>query len=135
MKPTVERLLKGQDLKKSISAIVRNKKIKAGVIVCAVGSLNKTCLRMPVENHKQTVKKIERDVEIVSLIGTVSPHGVHLHMSVSDSSGKVVGGHLIEGCLVKTTVELAILSFESLRFSRVFDNKTGYKELVVDKRK
>ena len=50
----------------------------------------------------ETVSLDER-FEIVSLAGTVSRHGAHLHMSLADYQGNVVGGHVMEGCEVFTT--------------------------------
>lgn len=44
---------------------------------------------------------------------------------------KTIGGHLLEGCLVNTTVELVIISFEDIKMERKYDETTGYKELEV----
>ena len=46
--------------------------------------------------------------EIVSLTGVLSTHGSHIHISISDSTGKTIGGHLMDGCKVYTTAELII---------------------------
>jgi predicted DNA-binding protein with PD1-like motif len=54
-----------------------------------------------------------------------------LHLAVSDHTGKTLGGHLMDGCIVRTTAEIAILSIEDLSFKREKDDKTGYDELVV----
>ena len=37
----------------------------------------------------------------------------------------------MDGCIVRTTAEIAILALENLSFEREMDNKTGYDELVV----
>jgi len=54
----------------------------------------------------------------------------HLHLSISDAKGQVFGGHLVAGT-VHTTVELVLGSIEAVRFQRLYDNDTGYNELVV----
>jgi hypothetical protein len=47
--------------------------------------------------------------EIVSLSGTLSSSGHHVHMSIADCDGNVFGGHLMEGCLVRTTAEIVLV--------------------------
>jgi len=121
----------GNDLKKEIILLVKKSKIKAGVVICGVGSLSKVILRMPVVKGKVNIKKIKGDHEIISMIGTLSLDGVHIHMSVSDKSGKVTGGHLIDGNIVKTTVELVIAVFSDVKYRRLPDKKTGFDELSV----
>ena len=41
----------------------------------------------------------------MSLTGTLSRDGVHIHISLSDADGNVIGGHLIDG-VVFTTCEV-----------------------------
>ena len=43
-----------------------------------------------------------------SLTGTLSPTGHHLHMSISDRDCRTYGGHVLEGCIVRTTAELVL---------------------------
>ncbi|MFZ1371764.1 MAG: PPC domain-containing DNA-binding protein, partial [Ferruginibacter sp.] len=69
--------------------------------------------------------------EIVSITGTVSVNGSHLHISISDSTGKTIGGHLMEGCTVYTTAEIVILSSNEFVFKREKDGTTPWDELQV----
>jgi predicted DNA-binding protein with PD1-like motif len=71
--------------------------------------------------------------EIVSLVGTLGQDGVHLHISISDSDGKTIGGHLVEGWLIYTTAEIVIGDAQGLTFSRELDAETGYPELQIRK--
>ncbi|HEV7843646.1 MAG TPA: PPC domain-containing DNA-binding protein, partial [Pyrinomonadaceae bacterium] len=89
------RLLPKQDLRKQLELFVRQRKLRAGLILTAVGSLQKASLRLA-DQKEATI--FEGKYEIVSLVGTLSPDGVHLHISLSDSTGKTIGGHLVEGC-------------------------------------
>lgn len=73
----------------------------------------------------------EEDMEIVSLTGTVSLHGSHLHISLSRRDLSVLGGHLMPGCLVNTTAEIILLELPGLSFTREFDEETGYDELSI----
>ena len=58
----------------------------------------------------------------------------HLHVSLGDKDGHVVGGHVIGDMLVYTTAEVVLGECNDVAFERVFDEKTGFDELVVEKR-
>ncbi len=78
-------------------------------------------------NGKETLKG---PFEIVSLVGTLSQDGCHTHISLGDSKGKTISGHLKEATVL-TTAEIVLGLTEKLQFSREFDKETGWKELVV----
>jgi predicted DNA-binding protein with PD1-like motif len=122
----VSRLLPGDDLKTSLENISEGIEFNSGVIVSVVGSLTKTHLRM----SNGTKKLFEGFFEIVSVEGTISADGVHIHMAVSDENGSVYGGHLLEGCIIHTTAEVCVIEAET-EFRRVFDQNTGYNELHI----
>lgn len=76
-------------------------------------------------------KAIRGDLEILSLSGTMSPDGAHLHIAVADSRGAVIGGHLCAGSRVRTTAELVVGLLPDWRFNRELDPATGYAELRI----
>lgn len=123
------RLTAGQDLKAELLNLCHKHNIKAGSIISSVGCLNNLHLRLA---GGSTYLKREGDFEIISLNGTLSQYGLHLHLSVADSQGHCLGGHLQEGCLINTTAEIILVEFKDLLFKREFDTATGYKELVVE---
>ena len=73
-------------------------------------------------------------MEILSLSGTLSAEGAHLHLGIANGEGQAFGGHLVEGCLVYTTAEVVLGELEDVKFLRVVDPATGYKELEIGKR-
>ena len=103
-------------------------------VLSAVGSVDFIRLRMANANRSNEeandIKEWRKRFEIVSLVGTFSNSGKHLHMSLSDAEGNVVGGHLVSG-RVFTTVELVIGTIKNVSFDREFDALTGYRELAV----
>src|SRR5258708_7745722 len=109
------RLKPGQDLRKQLEAFVKAKRIRAGFVITTVGSLRQASLRLA---DQPAATNFPGKFEIVSLVGTFGQDGVHLHLSISDSSGKTLGGHLVEGCLIYTTAEIVIGDAEGLNFSR-----------------
>ncbi len=128
----VLRLTPDDDPKVALLNYVKENKIAAAAIVSAVGSLKVTTLRYANQNNTTTLEGFR---EIVSLTGTLShEHGAHLHLSVSDSQGTTLGGHLQEGSKVYTTLEIVLLVLPDLIFERKPDSKTGFLELSVKKK-
>lgn len=125
------RLRPGNDLKKEIESFVLSHSIRAGWICCGVGSLRDVHIRYANEAEGS---KSQGYFEIVSLMGTLSPDGLHLHISVSDGNGRTTGGHLLYGNLVYTTVEIILQETDELNFTREQDGSTPWKELQVSKR-
>lgn len=123
--------LKGdQDLKKEINLLCEQQGINAGAIISSVGSLKKINFRLA--NSKDFLQ-VTDFFEIVSLNGTVSKNGVHLHISVSDKNGQVFGGHLMDENIIYTTCELVLLRIDSFNFKRELDPSTKFKELKIEK--
>jgi predicted DNA-binding protein with PD1-like motif len=125
------RLHPGQDLKDSLADWTAKSNIQAGFILTAVGSLTVATLRFAGGDEAQ---RLEGRFEIVSLVGTLSPDGLHLHMAIADGAGRVVGGHVMSGCRIYTTAEIVVGDAETFAFRRGVDSETGYKELQVVER-
>ncbi|MCX8074555.1 MAG: DNA-binding protein [Clostridia bacterium] len=130
MKEHSFRLKKGQDLKIELDKYIKDNNIKSGAIISAVGCLYEVVIRDASGINCTTLKQ---KLEIVSIMGTLSLEGSHIHISVADEELKVYGGHLKEGCLINTTAEIVILELDSYVYTRQMDESTGYKELVIDK--
>lgn len=122
------RLAPGTDLKSSLLAFVKEKHIQAAWIVTCVGSLSQFHLRFA---NQQNGKLETGHFEIVSLVGTVGKDGCHLHIGLSNESGTMLGGHLLEGCIIYTTAELVIGINEEFSFRRELDKETGFRELKI----
>lgn len=122
------RLNPHEDLKNSLQQWVASKEIQAGCMVSAVGSLEQAMLRFA---GRSVPRLLKRRFEIVSLVGTLSPQGLHLHVALADTWGRVIGGHLMEGCLVYTTAELVVAELPGYCFNRELDRHTGYLELMI----
>ena len=121
----VFRLTKGQDLRNEIQNFVNTHNIKAAIVKCAVGCLYEAHIRLA--SAENTLYKKE-PFEIVSLIGTISVNECHMHISLADKNGAVIGGHLKEGCLVGSTAEICIEELDNYILTREFDETTGYKK-------
>ena len=124
------RLKPGEDLRKSIQAYVNKNDIKAGWITCGVGSLTTYNIRFA---NQPNGSKEEGHFEITSLIGTISLNGSHIHISVADSTGRTIGGHLLDSNIVYTTAEIVLQEAKDLNFTREIDGSTPWPELQVKK--
>ena len=123
------RLKPGEDLKQSIQQFVKDKGIQAGWISTCVGSLTNYTIRFA---NQPKGYSDSGHFEIVNLTGTLSLNGSHLHISLSDSTGKTIGGHLMDGCKIYTTAEIVIFSSCEFIFKREKDGTTPWEELQVE---
>ncbi|XP_057315944.1 bifunctional protein GlmU-like [Hydractinia symbiolongicarpus] len=131
----VLRLKHGEELRKTLKAFVKKNALKAAFVLTCVGSAVSAKLRLAnatANTEANYMLDIVHPTEIVSLEGTISGGG-HLHVALSDATGKMSGGHLIE-LIVDTTAEVVIGDCSALSFSRNFDQTTGFNELNISMR-
>ena len=104
MQPLPLKLAPGSDLHLSLEALAQRDGI-SGFVLGVVGNLTKASFQCPGQ-AEPTV--LEGDLEVITLNGTFSPEGVHLHLSLSDGACQVWGGHLEPGTIVQKGVDLLI---------------------------
>ena len=104
MQPLPLKLAPGSDLRLSLEALAQKDGI-SGFVLGVVGNLTKASFQCPGQ-AEPTV--LEGDLEVITLNGTFSPEGVHLHLSLSDGACQVWGGHLEPGTIVQKGVDLLI---------------------------
>lgn len=126
------RLKPGEDLKIALSNFVKEKHIEAGWVVSCAGSLTEYQIRFANQPGNGSGSG---HFEIVSLGGTLSVNGSHLHISIADSTGRTIGGHLSEGCRIYTTAEIIIGESTALVFKREKDGTTPWEELQIEEKK
>jgi predicted DNA-binding protein with PD1-like motif len=120
------RLDAGTDLRRALEAAAAS--IGPAFVVSGIGSLSGCRLRLAGQ-AAETV--FDGPFELVSLAGSLTPDGAHLHASVADAQGRVLGGHLTYGNTVRTTAEVLLCAVEGWAMGRALDPRTGYLELVV----
>ena len=121
------RLHRGDDLMAEIKKIAKEHHIKAAVVLSAVGCVSKVRVR---DASGVRIQELVEDCEIVSVTGTVSELRTHLHISFSREDLSVIGGHLVEGCIINTTCELVLQELEGWEYGICQDEETGYDEIV-----
>ena len=94
----------GSDLRRSLEELSRQHNA-SGFVLSVVGNLSEACFACP---GRSTPTRLQGELEIITLQGTISPDGVHLHLSFSDASCQVWGGHLEHGTLVLRGADLLV---------------------------
>jgi predicted DNA-binding protein with PD1-like motif len=122
------RLPPGADLRAALLEAIGARDCRAAFVVAGIGSLAGARLRLA---GAAETSALTGDLEILSVSGTLGEGGAHLHMAVADAQGRVTGGHVAEGCIVRTTAELLLALLPGQRFVRETDPATGYLELAI----
>lgn len=94
----------GSDVRLSLEALAREQGA-TGYVLSVVGNLSAAVFQCP---GKPAPTRLRGELEIITLSGTLSPEGVHLHLSFSDGDCRVWGGHLEPGTLVLRGADLLV---------------------------
>ena len=122
------RLQPGDDLRAALERRLSEHGGGAAFVVAGIGSLSRARVRFA---GARDAEAIEGDLEILTLSGTVGEGGSHLHVSLAGPDGRVRGGHVAAGCLIRTTAEVLLARLPRWTFVRTHDPATGYAELVA----
>ena len=110
MRTTPIKLAPGDDLRLRLEQLAQAEQA-SGFVLGVVGNLSRAAFQCP-GPPEPTV--MEGDLEIITLNGTLSPTGVHLHLSLSDGACHVWGGHLEPGTLVLKGADVLVGWTESV---------------------
>jgi predicted DNA-binding protein with PD1-like motif len=128
MKTLPLRLDPGDDLRGALDAALSAHGAAAAFVLSGIGSLREARLRFA---GRDALDHQVADLEILTLSGTLGAGGSHLHASLSDAAGRVFGGHVAPGCIVRTTAEILLAVLDDVAFAREPDAATGFAELVI----
>lgn len=116
------------DLRRALENALTGQETDSAFVVAGIGSLVEATLRYAGESAERA---LSGPLEILSISGSLSPTGAHLHASVSDARGQVYGGHLGYGSTIRTTAEVLLALLPNGSLTRERDERTGYTELVI----
>ena len=129
MKPYLLRLKPNQDIKQELLKFVLDRNTKVASIVSALGSVSSMQVR--IADGKSVVCDTQNR-EVLSLSGTLINGKIHAHIGAISTKMDVFGGHLMDGCIVHTTMEITLLDLsDDIQAERTYDSETGYDELNV----
>jgi predicted DNA-binding protein with PD1-like motif len=122
------RLSPGADLRRALEATLAERGLHAAFVVAGIGSL--VCAKLRYASETDPVS-LDGPLELLGLSGSLATEGAHLHMAVSDASGRVSGGHVSYGSIVRTTAEILVAVLPAWSFAREYDAASGFRELVI----
>ena len=122
------RLPPGVDLRRALGAALSDQATDSAFVVSGIGSLNDAVLRFA---NGTAETRIAGPLELVTIAGSLSATGAHLHVTVSDQHGALTAGHLCYGNIVRTTAEVLMALLPNWSLAREHDPQTGFQELVV----
>ncbi|BAN25172.1 PPC domain-containing DNA-binding protein [Caballeronia insecticola] len=126
------RLSPGDDVRAALDHAFHAHGLSAAFVLQGIGSLSVARIRYAGRDDAAELHgELHGDLEILTLAGSLSAQGPHLHISVSDVDGRVFGGHVTPGCIVRTTAEILAASLPDVRYTREHDPATGFAELVI----
>ena len=142
----IARVKPGSDLLRSLQKVVTEEGVTSGVIQSGVGLLKQAKLRnckylpeeYPITDANRTYLSFEKPLEILSISGNITLADgeplVHAHLTLSSVEGDeitVIGGHLIEGCVIFGFSEFAIMELNGIEMIKRFDEETQTLQLFA----
>jgi hypothetical protein len=117
------RLDENEDLLNAIKERAEQNKIRAGFFFL-IGTVKKAVLGFYKDANYKPIH-LSGPFEVVCCSGNVSVREdgelvVHAHIAVGNEEGQVFGGHVLPGCVVGVTGELALVETPDARLKRVF---------------
>lgn len=122
------RLRPGDDLRRAIEAAELPQGASGAFVASGMGSLAGLKLRLA---GASLTTIFDGDFELLTLAGSITPSGSHLHVSAANAQGAVIGGHLVNGNIVRTTAEILLVVVFDWQMSRELDPATGFQELML----
>ncbi|XP_018007958.1 bifunctional protein GlmU-like [Hyalella azteca] len=133
MRVHVIRLRPGTEVTEELQRLAREELQAGGCVLTCVGSVTGITLRFASQDTggDNKIQSFKGHYEVLSLVGTLTKDGLHLHTCLGDKDGKTIGGHVMGDMVTYTTMELVIGVMEDFVLTREFDEETKFDELVV----
>ena len=115
------RLAPGDEIKSTLIEYVKRHDLSAVAVVTCVGSTSFATLRLAGASAAgkaagvNGMLDVATSAEILTLVGTLGAGGAHLHITLGNDVGEVVGGHLMRA-VVHTTAEIVLVALDGVRF-------------------
>lgn len=127
------KLSDGEDLFPSLEIAAREHRTESGSVLWGIGMLQDFEIGFFGPNGYDKTVFSDRH-ELLGLHGSIAMRAdpkIHLHATVGRPDHSAIGGHLFRAKAAVVN-EIQIARFETIRFNRRFNEKTGLRELVFD---
>lgn len=127
------KLSDGEDLFPSVEGAAQRHEIESGTVLWGIGMVKDFEIGFFGPNGYVKTEFQDRH-ELLALHGSIAMRAepkLHMHVTVGQPDHKAIGGHLFRA---RTAVvnEIQIARFDTIRFDRRFNEKTGMRELIFD---
>lgn len=128
-KEFILRLDRGEEIVKTVEDFLKKEKIYSGYLL-GLGAIDFARLaHYRVDQKEYSEEEFNQPFEIVSLFATVTREGIHPHISLSNHSMRVIGGHLKEA-RVAATCEIIVFK-GNVSIGRKFSEEIGLNLLAI----
>lgn len=128
------KLDKDEWLMESLIKAFRENKIEHALVIQGIGMLKMFELGS-YDGKKHVSKTTATPFELIGLGGTVAQYegdySIHLHASLADDTGRVIGGHLKDG-KVAVIAEIMVLVLNSVKLTRKPNPDSNLAELYIE---
>lgn len=102
------KISQGEDIHERLKAFAKEAEVKNAIIISGIGSVSdvkfrgiKSGAKLPLTPARMRLHEDEGPLELLALTGNLFPDendeiDAHIHISMSKSSGEVIGGHVFE---------------------------------------
>lgn len=126
-------LNQGDLLLESVGELVQKENVRSGIVVSAIGTLDRCTPHMVTTTGYPTVEHFETwtdtPLELSSMSGFIADGQPHLHAVVSDKN-MAFSGHVEENCRILYLAEIVIMELPDADLVRLKDDR-GINKLAV----
>jgi len=129
----VVKLSDGEELFQSLEAVAQKHGIDSGSVLWGIGMLQDFEIGFFGPSGYARTAFAERH-ELLALHGSIAMRAdprLHLHVAVGRPDHTVLGGHLFRARAAVVN-EIQLVRFDTIKMNRVFNEKTGLRELVLE---
>jgi predicted DNA-binding protein with PD1-like motif len=125
----------GDDFHECVERVAREKDIRAGAVLSAVGTFDQARIHhivhtgFPAEDEFVT---LEGPIELCSVDGVIADHKPHMHATMALRGDELFAGHLEPGCRVLYLAEAVIAKFAGRAFVRDRHPEHGTPRLTAE---
>jgi len=127
------KLSDGEDLVPSVEAIAMKHRLENGTVLWGIGMVQDFEIGFFGPNGYEKTAFRDRH-ELLALHGSIAMRAdpkLHLHIAVGRPDHAVLGGHLFHARAAVVN-EILLARFDAIKMNRVFNEKTGLRELVIE---
>jgi len=112
----VAKLEGGEDILDSVMKLVKEHKVKSGLVNVIGGCKKFTIGYFNIDTKEYQIKTFETPVEMTTCMGSIAQKDgepiIHLHITLGNADYSIIGGHLSQPSIISVTGEVLIYEFK-----------------------